>query len=113
MDRPFGHNGYRNVSLQDQTDQATKYKLKGTICTNGLVCHLLAYDTSVLRPKAARENSQEDDNEDMDQRDLETLKSTMDSSKSQTTPRSRMVLSTMNLEIMTTPKLHHQLIQPN
>jgi hypothetical protein len=71
VDRLFGHNGYRNVSLQDQTDQATKYKLKGTICTNGLVCHLLAYDMSVLRPKAARENSQEDDNEDMDQHDVD------------------------------------------
>ncbi|KAG0224215.1 hypothetical protein BGX31_008143 [Mortierella sp. GBA43] len=38
----------------------TKLKLKGTVCTNGLALHALAYDTSVLRPKAAREAADDD-----------------------------------------------------
>ncbi|KAF9991484.1 hypothetical protein BGZ65_000552, partial [Modicella reniformis] len=64
----FGHHGYRDVSLQEQTDRETKFKLKGTVCTNGLVLHAMAYDTSVLRPKAAREAAEhgDPDNEEQD-----------------------------------------------
>jgi hypothetical protein len=60
IDALFGHNGFKDVSLQDQTEMKTKLKLKGTVCTNGLVLHALAYDISVLRHKAAREAAGDD-----------------------------------------------------
>ncbi|KAG0209025.1 hypothetical protein BGX31_002226, partial [Mortierella sp. GBA43] len=73
VDTLFGHHGYRNVSLQGQTESTTKFKLKGTICTDGLVTHLLAYDTSVLRPKAAYGEDGPDDNLETDHpEDLDT-----------------------------------------
>ncbi|KAF9574392.1 hypothetical protein EC968_006552 [Mortierella alpina] len=42
---------HRKVSLQRDTAKTTKYKLRGTICTNGLVLNLLAYDTTAPRRK--------------------------------------------------------------
>ncbi|KAI8349515.1 hypothetical protein B0O80DRAFT_501243 [Mortierella sp. GBAus27b] len=73
VDKLFGHNGYNNASLQEQTDKPTKLKLKGTVCTNGLVLHVLAYDTSVLRPKAAREKASREDEDDMDSNDFDGM----------------------------------------
>ncbi|KAF9950747.1 hypothetical protein BGZ72_007645, partial [Mortierella alpina] len=44
--------GYHNkVSLQDDKSP-TKFKLRGTICTNGLVLNLLAFDTTAPRKKS-------------------------------------------------------------
>ncbi|KAF9949650.1 hypothetical protein BGZ72_008598 [Mortierella alpina] len=52
-DSPARIDGYhRKVSLQDDKGKDTKYKLKGTICTNGLVLHLLAYDTTSTKRRA-------------------------------------------------------------
>ncbi|KAF9288572.1 hypothetical protein BGZ68_010950 [Mortierella alpina] len=54
---------HRKVSLQDDKGRDTKYKLKGTICTNGLVLNLLAYDTTTTkrRPKGGGQKSQDGD----------------------------------------------------
>ncbi len=41
---------HKKVSLQNDTD-VTKYKLRGTISTNGVVLNLLAYDTTAPRRK--------------------------------------------------------------
>jgi hypothetical protein len=70
IDGLFGHQGFRKVSLQDQTDLKTKFKLKGTVCTNGLVINALAYDTTAFRRKtAAKEMTGQgtEDNEDIEQ----------------------------------------------
>ncbi|KAG0300025.1 hypothetical protein BGZ99_003944, partial [Dissophora globulifera] len=45
---------HRRVALQGDVSQAAqgrRLKLRGTICTNGLVLNLLAIDTSKLRPR--------------------------------------------------------------
>ncbi|KAF9941401.1 hypothetical protein BGZ65_003798 [Modicella reniformis] len=45
--------GYHNkLSLQDDEDAKTRYKLRGTICTDGLVLNLLAYDTDQQKRKS-------------------------------------------------------------
>ncbi|ORZ10908.1 hypothetical protein BCR41DRAFT_357186 [Lobosporangium transversale] len=46
--------GYQDkVSLQSQDKDLTRFKLKGTISTNGLVLNLLAYDTTQTKKTAA------------------------------------------------------------
>ncbi|KAG0006506.1 hypothetical protein BGZ65_007253 [Modicella reniformis] len=62
--------GYsKKVTLQSSRDASKKFKLRGTICTNGLELHLLAYDTSSprRRTQAATGQGQGDgDGEDED-----------------------------------------------
>jgi hypothetical protein len=51
-DKQGRKDGYhRKVSLQEST-QDTKFKMKGTICTNGLILNLLAYDITQLKPRS-------------------------------------------------------------
>ncbi|KAI1286575.1 hypothetical protein EDD11_000230, partial [Mortierella claussenii] len=62
--------GYQDkVSLQSvkAVGAKEKYKIKGTICTNGLVLHLMAYDTTQARPKRkpAKDNAPADDDDEM------------------------------------------------
>ncbi|CAO3565455.1 unnamed protein product [Mortierella alpina] len=40
---------HRKVRLQSDPDRGEKFRLRGTICTNGLVLNLLAYDTTAPR----------------------------------------------------------------
>ncbi|KAG0195293.1 hypothetical protein BGX28_001776, partial [Mortierella sp. GBA30] len=40
---------HKKVRLQSDSNRAGKFKLRGTICTNGLVVNLLAYDETALR----------------------------------------------------------------
>ncbi|KAF9276140.1 hypothetical protein BGZ68_010242 [Mortierella alpina] len=56
----FGTGFYGSVSIQ-QDPAATKYKLKGSIVTNGLEVHLLAYDTMSPKPRKAAESKSDDD----------------------------------------------------
>ncbi|KAK3815058.1 MAG: hypothetical protein J3Q66DRAFT_402029 [Benniella sp.] len=67
----FGHDGYNNLSLQEHSHVESKFKLKGTINTDGLVLHLLAYDTTIMRPKAKKqaESDHQDDLDMLDQDD--------------------------------------------
>lgn len=52
--------GYHNkLSLQEE-DANTRYKLRGTICTDGLVLNLLAYDTHQLRRRTKETKVRED-----------------------------------------------------
>lgn len=71
----FGHDGYNSLSLQEHSHVESKFKLKGTINTDGLVLHLLAYDTTIIRPKAKKqaESDQQDDLDllDQDEEDLD------------------------------------------
>lgn len=101
---------HRRVSLQDDIRRDTKYKLKGTVCTNGLVLNLLAYDTTTTRrrPKEGGQKSQEgerdlfdtqaeideefeldeafveDEDEDQDESDTEMAGATSDDSEEDT-----------------------------
>lgn len=53
--------GYHNkLSLQDD-EESTRYKLRGTICTDGLVLNLLAYDTSQQKRKGKGAKVTEDE----------------------------------------------------
>ncbi|KAF9942952.1 hypothetical protein BGZ70_006057, partial [Mortierella alpina] len=60
MEALFGTGLYGSVSVQ-QDPAATKYRLKGSIITNGLEVHLLAYDTQSPRPRKAAESKSDDD----------------------------------------------------
>jgi hypothetical protein len=60
MEALFGTGFYGSVSVQ-QNPAATKYKLKGSIVTNGLEVHLLAYDTLSPRSRKAAESKSDDD----------------------------------------------------
>jgi len=51
---------HRKVSLQDD-EASTRYKLRGTVCTDGLVLNLLAYDTSQQRRKGKAKVNEDDD----------------------------------------------------
>ncbi|KAF8936078.1 hypothetical protein BGZ58_004639, partial [Dissophora ornata] len=66
---------YKKVSLQSDRQRRTKFKLRGTICTNGLVLHLLAHDTTTTRRRATplpHQISKGDDDDD-DEDDGEAL----------------------------------------
>ncbi|KAG0198930.1 hypothetical protein BGX31_004435, partial [Mortierella sp. GBA43] len=43
--------GYHNKLSLQEAESSTRYKLKGTVCTNGLTLNLLAYDTHHQRPR--------------------------------------------------------------
>ncbi|KAI7831558.1 hypothetical protein BC939DRAFT_437411, partial [Gamsiella multidivaricata] len=55
---------YRKVSLQSDRQHHTRFKLRGSICTNGLVLHLLAHDTTTTRRRAPRQSIRGDDDEE-------------------------------------------------
>ncbi|KAF9419685.1 hypothetical protein BGZ94_009337 [Podila epigama] len=64
-------NGYSGkVSLQDDPRQ-TKFKLRGTICTDGLQLTLLAYDTSTTRRKRTDTGIEEEEDYDDDLQGIE------------------------------------------
>ncbi|KAK3816133.1 MAG: hypothetical protein J3Q66DRAFT_192985 [Benniella sp.] len=61
------HNGYHK-KLALQADRGHfKYRLRGTICTNGLVLNLLAYDTGTTKRRAQRPVSQASTDDDDDE----------------------------------------------
>ncbi|KAF9969304.1 hypothetical protein BGZ75_002986, partial [Mortierella antarctica] len=60
MERLFGCGGYASVSVQ-QNVSVSRYRLKGSIVTNGLEVHLLAYDTKCPRRKADKEDKPDQD----------------------------------------------------
>ncbi|ORZ21924.1 hypothetical protein BCR41DRAFT_350238 [Lobosporangium transversale] len=54
--------GYRDkVSLQSQDKDLTRFKLKGTVSTNGLVLNLLAYDTTQTKKRQQQSDVDEED----------------------------------------------------
>ncbi|KAI7817406.1 hypothetical protein BC939DRAFT_466047 [Gamsiella multidivaricata] len=55
---------YRKVSLQSDRQHHTRFKLRGIICTNGLVLHLLAHDTTTTRRRAPRQSIRGDDDDE-------------------------------------------------
>ncbi|ORZ11289.1 hypothetical protein BCR41DRAFT_356977 [Lobosporangium transversale] len=60
-------NGYRDkVSLQSQDKGITRFKLKGTISTNGLVPNLLAYDTTQTKRQQQSDVDEEDANQELE-----------------------------------------------
>ncbi|KAF9936724.1 hypothetical protein BGZ70_006741, partial [Mortierella alpina] len=61
--RLFGCGGYASASVQ-QDASSSHYLLKGSIVTNGLEVHLLAYDTRCPRRKSAQEEKP-DHNQDL------------------------------------------------
>jgi len=68
MEWLFGCGGYSSVSVQ-QNASNSHYLLKGSIVTNGLEVHLLAYDTRCPRRKANNEEKPDQDQDlvrDMD-----------------------------------------------
>ena len=68
MERLFGCGGYASASVQ-QDVSSSRYLLKGSIVTNGLEVHLLAYDTRCPRRKSAQEEKPDQDQDlarDMD-----------------------------------------------
>ncbi|KAF9914279.1 hypothetical protein BGZ65_001264, partial [Modicella reniformis] len=52
------------MSLQDD-DETTKFKLKGTVCTNGLTLNLLAYDTTQQKRKPKSKSTDDEDETDL------------------------------------------------
>ncbi len=64
MERLLGCGGYKSVSVQ-QNGSECRYLLKGSIVTNGLEVHLLAYDMKCPRRKEAISSNQEE-NPDQD-----------------------------------------------
>ncbi|ORZ14944.1 hypothetical protein BCR41DRAFT_386782 [Lobosporangium transversale] len=58
--------GYRDkVSLQSQGKDLTRFKLKGTISTNGLVLNLLAYDTTQTKRQQQSDVDEEDPSQEL------------------------------------------------
>lgn len=54
------------MTLQFACNNTKRYKLRGTICTNGLELHLLAYDTASPRRQTPAATSQgSDDGDDL------------------------------------------------
>ncbi|KAK3808006.1 MAG: hypothetical protein J3R72DRAFT_428451 [Linnemannia gamsii] len=58
MPRPSGY--HDNLTLQSN-GRTSKLKLRGTICSNGLELHLLAYDTTKLRRSPKNKDGSTDD----------------------------------------------------
>ncbi|ORZ14975.1 hypothetical protein BCR41DRAFT_354423 [Lobosporangium transversale] len=59
--------GYRDkVSLQSQDKDLTRFKLKGTISTNGLVLNLLAYDTTQTKRQQQSDVDEEDPSQELE-----------------------------------------------
>ncbi|ORZ16775.1 hypothetical protein BCR41DRAFT_353162 [Lobosporangium transversale] len=59
--------GYRDkVSLQSQDKDLTRFKLKGTISTNGLVLNLLAYDTTQTKKQQQSDVDEEDPSQELE-----------------------------------------------
>ncbi|ORZ28206.1 hypothetical protein BCR41DRAFT_383079 [Lobosporangium transversale] len=59
--------GYRDkVSLQSQDKELTRFKLKGTISTNGLVLNLLAYDTTQTKRQQQSDVDEEDPSQELE-----------------------------------------------
>ncbi|ORZ05169.1 hypothetical protein BCR41DRAFT_362042, partial [Lobosporangium transversale] len=59
--------GYRDkVSLQSQDKDLTRFKLKGTISTNGLVLNLLAYDTTQAKRQQQSDVDEEDPSQELE-----------------------------------------------
>ncbi|KAI1306688.1 hypothetical protein EDD11_004691, partial [Mortierella claussenii] len=60
--------GYNwRTSLQQQSDQKTRFKLRGLLATSGLQLHLIAFDTSkprYQRPWKGKEKDKDDEDED-------------------------------------------------
>ncbi|KAF9936668.1 hypothetical protein BGZ70_006743, partial [Mortierella alpina] len=75
MERLFGCGGYASASVQ-QDASSSRYLLKGSVVTNGLEVHLLAYDTRCPRRKSAQEEEPDHDQDlvqDVDEElDIET-----------------------------------------
>ncbi|KAI7819725.1 hypothetical protein BC939DRAFT_251896 [Gamsiella multidivaricata] len=55
---------YKKASLQSDRQHHTRFKLRGVICTNGLVLHLLAYDTMTTRRRAPHQSIRGDDDDE-------------------------------------------------
>lgn len=51
---------HRKLTLQANSE-ASKFKLKDTVCTNGLVLKLLAYDTTTDRKRRVQQSSDQSD----------------------------------------------------
>ncbi|KAF9572635.1 hypothetical protein EC968_009627 [Mortierella alpina] len=64
MERLFGCAGYASASVQEDVSE-TRYKLKGSVVTNGLEIHLLAYDTKSPRRRTTS-NAEPEENQDQD-----------------------------------------------
>ncbi|ORZ14386.1 hypothetical protein BCR41DRAFT_354788 [Lobosporangium transversale] len=59
--------GYQDkVSLQSQDKDLTRFKLKGTISTNGLVLNLLAYDTTQTKRQQQSDVDEEDPSQELE-----------------------------------------------
>ncbi|ORZ26622.1 hypothetical protein BCR41DRAFT_347648 [Lobosporangium transversale] len=59
--------GYRDkVSLLSQDKDLTRFKLKGTISTNGLVLNLLAYDTTQTKRQQQSDVDEEDSRQELE-----------------------------------------------
>ncbi|ORZ27102.1 hypothetical protein BCR41DRAFT_347427 [Lobosporangium transversale] len=59
--------GYQDkVSLQPQDKDLTRFKLKGTISTNGLVLNLLAYDTTQTKRQQQSDVDEEDPSQELE-----------------------------------------------
>ncbi|ORZ14420.1 hypothetical protein BCR41DRAFT_354842 [Lobosporangium transversale] len=59
--------GYQDkVSLQSQDKDLTRFKLKGTISTNGLVLNLLAYDTTQTKRQQQSDIDEEDPSQELE-----------------------------------------------
>ncbi|ORZ19175.1 hypothetical protein BCR41DRAFT_351678, partial [Lobosporangium transversale] len=59
--------GYRDkVSLQSQDKDITRFNLKGTISTNGLVLNLLAYDTTQTTRQRQSDVDEEDSSQELE-----------------------------------------------
>ncbi|ORZ09032.1 hypothetical protein BCR41DRAFT_358766, partial [Lobosporangium transversale] len=54
------------VSLQSQDKDITRFKLKGTISTNGLVLNLLAYDTTQTKRQQQSDVDEEDASQELE-----------------------------------------------
>ncbi|KAG0196385.1 hypothetical protein BGX28_010218, partial [Mortierella sp. GBA30] len=63
IQRIDGYHG--KVSLLHETSRHTKFKLRNTICINGLQLHLLTHDTSTTRRKRAEISDEDDEDSDL------------------------------------------------
>ncbi|KAG0368764.1 hypothetical protein BGZ54_001188 [Gamsiella multidivaricata] len=71
--------GYRKASFQADDDNTRTMKVEGTISANSLVLNILAYNTSILHPGAAKraaeealqDNTQDDTNDDTSDEDMQ------------------------------------------